>query len=175
MKNKLITADIKKLVQSGCKSEDDLKKFELSTFNVFKIGNASVKVRKGSVPELHIDESFTTEYAKMWRNDIGGVLIKELRKEDPELYEVKTNTFRALLKKVSESELEQFKEKGFDHVTVGDNVYTIIKAVNNKKVYADKTDDYEIDHPEDDEIKKAIREEVEEEEEIEESNSYALF
>ena len=177
-KNKLITDDIKKLVSSACKDNVKLEKYKLEHYNRFRIGSVSILKMGDEKPILYLGETFTTEYQKLWNNDVGKVLIKELRKKDPDLYEIKTNTFRALLKKIGDDELSDLEEKKLVHLTIGDSKYTIIKAVSNKKVYAEFTDDYDFEWDEDDDVDDSKQyidlDEITNQEE-EDNNAYALF
>jgi hypothetical protein len=177
-KNKLITDDIKKLVSSACKDNVKLEKYKLEHYNRFRIGSVSILKMGDEKPILYLGETFTTEYQKLWNNDVGKVLIKELRKKDPDLYEIKTNTFRALLKKIGDDELSDHEEKKLVHLTIGDSKYTIIKAVSNKKVYAEFTDDYDFEWDEDDDVDDSKQyidlDEITNQEE-EDNNAYALF
>lgn len=179
MKTKLITSDIIKLVKSALKEKPEVKKYNLDRFNRFAIGNYVVTMIKGEKPVINIGDNQSTEYYKVWREDIGGVLLKELSKEDPELYEIKTSSFKVLLKRIAEGEYLDFVNKKMDHIMIGNFGYTIIKAVNPKKTYGDKVDDYDIE-PEDEEVKpKPVSSDPDPEEILDNepitANSYALF
>ena len=145
MKRKLISNDIKKLVQSALNSGVEPVKFELEQFTRIAVGDVYITKLKGEKPIVHITEHFSNEYAKLWNNDVGKILIKELRSEDNNLYEIITDTFKALVKLITKDELDEFKSKEFNHVKIGNNEYTIIKVVTKKKLYSDKTDDYDVE------------------------------
>ena len=179
MKTKLITSDIIKLVKSAIKEKPEVKKYILERYNRFAIGNYIVTMIKGEKPVINMGDNQSTEYYKIWRDDIGGVLLNELRKEDPDLYEMKTGSFKVLMKRISEGEYLDFVNKKMDHVMIGNFGYTIIKAVNPKKTYGDKIDDYDIE-PDEEEIKqKPVSSDPDPEEILDNepitANSYALF
>ena len=145
MKRKLISNDIKNLVQSALNSGVEPVKFELEQFTRIAIGGVYITKLKGEKPIMYITEHFSNEYAKLWNNDVGKILMKELRDDENNLYEIKTDTFSALIKLITKDELDEFKSKEFNHVKIGDNEYTIIKVVTKKKYYSDKTDDYDVE------------------------------
>ena len=181
MKRKLISNDIKKLVQSALNSGVEPVKFELEQFTRIAVGDVYITKLKGEKPIVHITEHFSNEYAKLWNNDVGKILIKELRSEDNNLYEIITDTFKALVKLITKDELDEFKSKEFNHVKIGDNEYTIIKVVTKKKLYSDKTDDYDVEFEVDEINNPNIidLDDVDEDDYLEDkepkSNSYALF
>ena len=181
MKRKLISNDIKNLVQSALNSGVEPVKFELEQFTRIAVGDVYITKLKGEKPIVHITEHFSNEYAKLWNNDVGKILIKELRSEDNNLYEIITDTFKALVKLITKDELDEFKSKEFNHVKIGDNEYTIIKVVTKKKLYSDKTDDYDVEFEVDEINNPNIidLDDVDEDDYLEDkepkSNSYALF
>lgn len=177
MKRKLISNDIKKLVQSALNSGVKPVKFELEYFTRIAVGDVYITKLKGEKPIMNITEHFSEEYAKLWNNDVGKVLIKELRSEDNNLYEIVTNTFKALIKLITNDEIAEFKSKGMNHVKSGDNEYTIIKVVTSKKHYCDKTDDYDVDFDIEEDNREIIdaNNSVDDYNDEPKSNSYSLF
>ena len=177
MKKKLISNDIKKLVQSALDSGVEPVKFELEQFTRIAVGDVYITKMKGEKPIMHITEHFNKEYAKLWNNDVGKILIKELRGDDNNLYEIVTDTFKALVKLITKDEIAEFKSKDLNHVNVGDKEYTIIKVVTAKKYYCDKTDDYDIEFDIEEENRDIIdvNDSYDEEYDEPKSNSYALF
>ena len=177
MKRKLISNDIKKLVQSAFNSGVEPVKFELEHFTRIAIGDVYITKLKGENPIMHITEHFNKEYAKLWNNDVGKILIKELRSEDNNLYEIVTDTFKALIKLITDDETAEFKSKGMNHVKSGDNEYTIIKVVTSKKHYCDKTDDYDVDFDIEEDNREIIdaNDSDNEYNDVPKSNSYSLF
>jgi hypothetical protein len=177
-KTKLITADIIKLVKSALKGDHVIIKYDVGQFDKFMIGNYIVTIKKGEKPVINLGDNQSSEYFKIWREDVGGILLKELRKDDSDLFEMKSSKFKVSLKKIREDEYLDFCNKKMDHVMIGNENYTIIKAVPTKKGYGDKTDDYSLEFDDEDEIKKAVKEthdEVEVDDEPITANSYALF
>jgi len=140
----LISDDLKKLVDASL-STANIKKYELCCMNRFNIGRVIVKCVKGEKPVIELPETANKAYMKLWKNDVGSVLVSELKKETPELFELVTANFRALLKKISDDEFDAFKEKGFVHVVLADSRYTILKAVGQKKSYSESSDDYDFE------------------------------
>jgi len=177
MKMKLISNDIKKLVQSALNAGIEPVKFELEQFTRIAVGDVYITKMKGEKPIMHITEHFSKEYAKLWNNDVGKILIKELRCDDNNLYEIVTDTFKALIKLITNDEIAEFKSKDMNHVKSGDNEYTIIKVVTAKRYYCDKTDDYDVDFNIDEENREIINVNDNDDEKYDEqkSNSYSLF
>lgn len=178
MKRKLISNDIKKLVQSALNSGVEPVKFELEHFTRIAVGDVYITKLKGERPIMHITEHFSKEYANLWNNDVGKILIKELRGDDNNLYEIITDTFKALVKLITNDEIAEFKSKDMNHVKIGDKEYTIIKVVTAKRYYCDKTDDYDVEFDIDGDNKDSINvNDSDDDEEYDEpkSNSYALF
>lgn len=174
---KLISNDIKKLVQSALNAGIEPVKFELEQFTRIAVGDVYITKMKGEKPIMHITEHFSKEYAKLWNNDVGKILIKELRCDDNNLYEIVTDTFKALIKLITNDEIAEFKSKDMNHVKSGDNEYTIIKVVTAKRYYCDKTDDYDVDFNIDEENREIINVNDNDDEKYDEqkSNSYSLF
>ena len=181
MKRTLISNDIKKLVQSALNSGVEPVKFKLEQFTRIAVGDVYITKLKGEKPIMHITEHFSNEYAKLWNNDVGKILMKELRGDENNLYEIKTDMFSALIKLITKDELDEFKSKEFNHVKIGDNEYTIIKVVTKKKLYSDKTDDYDVEFEVEETNNPNIidLDDVDEDDYLEDkdpkSNSYALF
>ena len=174
MKKKLISNDIKKLVQSALDSAISPVKFELEQFTRIAIGDVYVTKIKGQPPFMKVTEKFNKDYAELWRHDVGKILLNELKTDDNNLYEIITNTFKALVKLINIDELDDLKSNNMVHLKLGDNVYTIIKVVTLKRHYCDKTDDYDIDYDIDDNID-PMEVDYSKQNDEPKSNSYALF
>lgn len=85
-------------------------------------------VRGGNESYIHLPENISKQYMNAWSKDVGKILSKDLRKKRDELYfEMVTDTYRVLLRKITEEELGEMTEKGFNHVLIGDFYYVIIK------------------------------------------------
>lgn len=178
MKRKLISKDIKKLVQSALNAGAEPVKFELEQFTRIAVGDVYITKLKGEKPIMHITEHFSKEYANLWNNDVGKILVNDLRGEDNNLYEIVTNTFKALIKLIKKDEIAEFKSKDMNHVKYGENEYTIIKVVTSKRHYCDKTDDYDVEFDIDEDNREIINANDSNNQGYnneQKSNSYALF
>lgn len=132
--------------------------------------------------ELYINlaENVSKRYMNAWYKDVGNILKKDLRKKMDELYfEMVTDTYRVLLRKITEKELGEMTEKGFNHVLIGDFYYVIIKeipldgsySINNGIVDKELLFDPMLSNTSEEEEE----EEVAEEEEEESIESLSLF
>ena len=87
-------------------------------------------IRGGNETYIHLSENVSKQYMKVWSKDVGKILSNDLRKNRDELYfEMVTDTYRVLLRKITEEELGEMTEKGFNHVLIGDFYYIIIKEI----------------------------------------------
>lgn len=87
-------------------------------------------IRGGNETYIHLSENVSKQYMKAWSKDVGKILSKDLRKNRDELYfEMVTDSYRVLLRKITEEELGEMTEKGFNHVLIGDFYYVIIKEI----------------------------------------------
>ena len=87
-------------------------------------------VRGGNEAYIYLSENVSKQYMNAWSKDVGKILSKDLRKKRDELYfEMVTETYRVLLRKITEEELGEMTEKGFNHVLIGDFYYVIIKEI----------------------------------------------
>ena len=87
-------------------------------------------VRGGNETYIRLSENVSKQYMNAWTKDVGKILSKDLRKKRDELYfEMVTDTYRVLLPKITEEELGEMTEKGFNHVLIGDFYYIIIKEI----------------------------------------------
>ena len=87
-------------------------------------------VRGGNETYIRLSENVSKQYMNAWTKDVGKILSKDLRKKRDELYfEMVTDTYRVLLRKITEEELGEMTEKGFNHVLIGDFYYVIIKEI----------------------------------------------
>lgn len=95
------------------------------------ISIGAIRVVRGSEETyIHLSENVSKQYMKAWANDVGKILCKDLRKKRDELYfEMVTDTYRVLLRKITEEELGEMTEKEFNHVLIGDFYYVIIKEI----------------------------------------------
>ena len=87
-------------------------------------------IRGGNETYIHLSENVSKQYMRVWSKDVGKILSNDLRKNRDELYfEMVTGTYRVLLRKITEEELGEMIEKGFNHVLIGDFYYIIIKEI----------------------------------------------
>ena len=87
-------------------------------------------IRGGNETYIHLSENVSKQYMKVWSKDVGKILSNDLRKNRDELYfEMVTGTYRVLLRKITEEELGEMTERGFNHVLIGDFYYVIIKEI----------------------------------------------
>ena len=87
-------------------------------------------VRGGNETYIRLSENVSKQYMNAWTKDVGKILSKDLRKKRDELYfEMVTETYRVLLRKITEEELGEMTEKGFNHALIGDFYYVIIKEI----------------------------------------------
>ena len=128
-------------------------------------------IRVAGETHIRLSEDVSKQYMNAWSKDVGKILSKDLRKNRDELYfEMVTDTYRVLLRKITEEELGEMTEKGFNHVLIGDFYYVIIKEIplegsysvdygtDGKELLVDPTSSNESEEEED--------ETVEEEEEL---------
>lgn len=174
MRKTLITNEMIRLVKDSVKN-DELKKIVFDCPKAFYIGRCKITRDIEGKIYLNLEEGYDKEYGILWRNDVGNILKNELKKSDPEIYELIDPKFRALLKRISDDEFESYKENKFAHVKIGDTYYTIIRIVKPNEWYCNKDskNDYYVDM----DIERYIEEDTEEENEnIEEApQSFELF
>lgn len=86
---------------------------------------------------LNLGEGIGSKYLKDWNLDVGKLMADTLKKKRFELiYIYETDTYTAVLRKCPDEDLEKVKESKFDHLYIGDNVYTIIRVVSINGSYA---------------------------------------
>ena len=92
MRKRLITNDMIKLVKSSL-PYGKIEKYDFNRFVSVYIGRAAINHQADGKLYLSLEETFDSRYARIWRNDVGEVLRKELSKNEPEIYEfVSKNT-----------------------------------------------------------------------------------
>lgn len=132
----IITNDIITKVSNDSKLQSNsLVPYKFSSYDVFGIGAIKVVVH-GDEYYLDLHEDVGKTYLAVWNQDVGKLLIRDLRKKDKShFYEFKTSTYKALLRRIDEDQVKEFKDLGFCHVLIGDYYYTIIKLINNGEHY----------------------------------------
>jgi hypothetical protein len=145
MNNKaLIKKDVIGLVMSEI-DKTELKKLDLTKFFAVRVGNVLVQKPLNAKPFISIPEGLNKDYMSLWNNDVGKVLLNELKKDAPELYELRAVNFTTLMKKVAHEEEESFMDKGLLHIKIGDFYFTIIKVISANSHYHQKTSDFDPD------------------------------
>lgn len=146
-KRRLITTEMIKLVRDSVKN-GEIVRMGFDDTKSFYIGRAKITRQPGARIFLYFEEGFDSDYGNVWRNDVGGVLQKELKKQDPEIYELIDVNFRALMKKISEDELESFRDNNLIHLKIDDDYYVIIRIIKPNGFYSvkDMHNDYDNDY-----------------------------
>lgn len=137
----IITSEIINLVKN------DITEFPNININPFKflpaqaitIGVIRV-VKHPSGCYLYLPDDVGDTYMTEWKQDVGELLYKDFKKEKySKYYELLTQTpdvkYKVLLRLADDSEFDDLKERGFIHLTIGDNSYTIIKCVPSDDSY----------------------------------------
>ena len=145
---KLVSKEIIADVNSMLKSADAVfDSCEITGNFAVRLGNVVVrKVCESSVIEL--DSVVNKEMFAQWKRDVGRFLSRDLSHGKYEnLYELKAEGKKALLRKIPQADLPDMRAEGFDHVYIGDYHYTIIRVIplNGKYTDPDETvdnDDY---------------------------------
>ena len=143
MRTTLITNDMIKLVKSSL-PYGKIEKYNFDRFVSVYIGRAAINRPTDGKLYLSLEETFDSRYARVWRNDVGEVLRKEMSRSEPEIYEFVSKNFKALLKKVRDEEKESLAQRGLIHLIVGDSFYTIIRIIKPEGWYSmkDTKNDY---------------------------------
>ena len=160
---------------SDCAESDSLNKLSFDHVMAFYIGRCKILRYPDGTICLNLDEGFDKEYGEIWRNDVGGILKKELKKNEPCIYELIDSKFKALLKKISDDELEEFRKNKHAHVKICGEYYTIIRIIKSNGSYSKK--DFKNDYYYDIDIDDYIYSEKEDDCDVEDeqSESVTLF
>lgn len=151
IKTTIITDDIREMVNCSIKNNPVIEPLDLEQHKRFCVGNVTMAVTSDGHIVSYLPDDFTQEQSKLWRADVGGVLVKELRQSEPLLFEHKSEKFKVLLKKIRENELDDFKQRKLVHITVAESDYTIIKVADITDVLYvknTKSEKYVVEHPE---------------------------
>ena len=171
MRTTLITNDMIKLVKSSL-PYGKIEKYNFDRFVSVYIGRAAINRPTDGKLYLSLEETFDSRYARVWRNDVGEVLRKEMSRSEPEIYEFVSKNFKALLKKVRDEEKESLAQRGLIHLIVGDSFYTIIRIIKPEGWYSMK--DTKNDYYSDFDIEDLV-EDFDDEDDDEEMPSVKLF
>ena len=129
MKN-LITKDTVKEVDEMCQSSNAVfNEFKIPTGFSIRFGNIIVrKVNESGL--LDMDECVTKELFAQWKKDVGRLMSKDFNKGIfTGYFEIKANNKRALLRRIEYKDLIEMKESGFNHISLGDYWYTIMRLI----------------------------------------------
>lgn len=151
IKTTIITDDIREMVNCSIKNNPVIEPLDLEQHKRFCVGNVTMAITSDGHIVSYLPDDFTQEQSKLWRADVGGVLVKELRQSEPFLFEHKSEKFKVLLKKIRENELDDFKQRKLVHITVAESDYTIIKVADITDVLYvknTKSEKYVVEHPE---------------------------
>ena len=109
IKTTIITDDIREMVNCSIKNNPVIEPLDLEQHKRFCVGNVTMAITSDGHIVSYLPDDFTQEQSKLWRADVGGVLVKELRQSEPLLFEHKSEKFKVLLKKIRENELDDMK------------------------------------------------------------------
>ena len=129
VKNTIISDELKDMVINSVTKNPIVNPLDMDIHKRFNIGGVSITILPDKSIMSYLPDDFTSKHATLWKADVGGVLLKELRKDDVLLYEHLSENFKVLLKRICEDELEEFKNKKLYHFTIGEFNFCIIKAV----------------------------------------------
>lgn len=177
VKSTIISDELKNMVKASIQSNPVIECVDMNVHRRFCVGNVMIVILPDNSIMSYLPDNFTKEQSAMWRADVGGVLLKELRKTEKLLFEHISDKFKVLIKRVREDERDDLEAKKLIHFTLGDYDYVIIKAakltdtfyINNvhTEVYSTSTEDSDTE-----EESLYIIEELEQ---VEENDSYQLF
>lgn len=140
---KLVSKETIADVSSMIKSADAVfDACEITGNFAVRLGNVVIRKACGtSVVEL--DSTVNKEMFAQWKRDVGRFLSRDLSHGVySNLYELKAEGKKALLRKIPSAELPDMRAEGFDHVYIGDYHYTIIKVVPINGKYTDADENY---------------------------------
>lgn len=129
MKN-LITKDTINEVNSMIQSPDaQFNEFKILPGFCIRFGNIIVR-KYGDSGLLDLDECVNKELFAQWKKDVGQLISKDFKKGlFTGYYEIKANDKRALLRRIEYNDLLDMKDRGFNHVSIGDYWYTIMRLI----------------------------------------------
>ncbi len=140
---KIITKEIISLVQNSyneaAKVASDKPLCVPAELNSgFTIAIGRVKVTNGGKNTyLTLADEVNKSYMQDWKKDIGNVFVKDCKKENLGVYYKYFGVgFEALLKRLSDDELEEFNKLGFSHLKLGDYYYMIVKVIPANDTYS---------------------------------------
>lgn len=182
VKNTIISDELKDMVTNSVTKNPVVVPLDMSHHKRFNIGGVVIAILPDGCIMSYLPDDFASKHSILWKADVGGVLLRELRKKDVLLYEHVSENFKVLLKKIREDEREDFKNKKLNHVAIGDFEFCIIKVVkitddmyiNNVRNEKYIIDDCVVDDESDENGSVYFIDETKLEE-TEESTQYSLF
>lgn len=113
----------------------------------FSIRFGNVLVRKyGDKGLLEMDDNVNKEMFANWKKDVGRLVSHDFNKGIfSGYYEIKANGKKALLRKIEYKDLVDLKERGFNHLYIGDYWYTILRMIPQSGNYNDPDEQAEVD------------------------------
>lgn len=111
----------------------DIKPFEFLPVHAITVGLVRV-VKHPAGSYLFLPDDTSGTYIAEWKQDVGELLYKDFKREQySKYYELQTQSpefkYKAMLRLADKDEMDDLKERGFLHLIIGDNSYTIIKVV----------------------------------------------
>lgn len=121
----------------------DCKEYMFSNVMSFTIGLVQV-VKHGDTSMLILKPEATKEYMSEWKNDVGNIMARDFKKNiaQGKYFEFKAGGSKALLRKIDDTELKDFHERGFDDLKLGDYHYTVCMYTSADKSYISQPTKY---------------------------------
>ena len=140
---KLVSKEMIADVNSMIKSADAIfDACEISGNFAVRLGNVVIRKACGT-SVIELDSVVNKEMFAQWKRDVGRFLSRDLSHGVySNLYELKAEGKKALLRKIPSAELPDMRAEGFDHVYIGDYHYTIMKIVPINGNYIDTDENY---------------------------------
>lgn len=125
-----IKAQVTSLLKAAIKTEQE-------TINPFDVRGKLIKIDSIVVdthsdpPYLNIPGECSAEYIKRWNLDVGKFFIRDLKAGNYEkYYEVTADVIKAIVRQLTQEELESGDYDVFQTIQIGDFTYIIVKAIN---------------------------------------------
>lgn len=100
---------------------------KFTPFEVFTFGEIQV-TKSGDDYYLYYIDNVGKDYIKAWNKDVGKLLCRTLKKKKYDLiYELRTDSHKALLRLITDEEKDSFPEFSNHIVKFGDNEYIVLK------------------------------------------------
>jgi len=141
---KLITQEIISAVEGDLRKEtSSVAPLKMQTSEMYAIGMIMV-VKTGDTYYINVPDDLSKDYVSSWMKDVGKVFTRTLRKQRYDLlYELRSEEYKTILRRIEEDEALSMSENALDHVTIGDYAYVIIKRSPIKCPYSTYERDYD--------------------------------